>query len=247
MSRNIRWAYFVLSLISGIVIYNEISKPVYPDKCFISKFPLIRQLDQISCGPVAVTMLLNFYGEEVKVSEVKNKTKTKWFSYKGEEVGMTSPDYVAEALSRYGVYSVVRKSDLDHVKLYVSENRPPICLVRSSNTTWHYVIVVGYNDEDKTISLADPADGAIIMMSQHAFVEAWSFNCDMFGRKILNDCPVCGGDGKFDYWFLLHPLDVCDICAGSGTFPDFIGVLLRMADVSNYTLIVPMHANSFGG
>ena len=73
MSRNIRWAYFVLSLISGIVIYNEVSKPVYPDKCFISKFPLIKQLDQISCGPVAVTMLLNFYGEEVKVFEVKSK------------------------------------------------------------------------------------------------------------------------------------------------------------------------------
>jgi len=214
MSRNIRWAYFVLSLISGIVIYNEISKPVYPDKCFISKFPLIKQLDEISCGPVAATMLLNFYGEEVKVSKVKSKTKTKWFSYKGEEVGMTSPDYIAVALSYYGVYSVVRKSDLDHVKLYVSENRPPICLIRSSNATWHYVIVVGYNDADETISLADPAGGCIIMMSQYDFVEAWSFSRDMFGRKI----PP----------------------------PDFIGGLLRLADVSNYTLIVPMHANSVG-
>ena len=213
MSRNIRWAYFVLSLISGIVIYNEISKPVYPDKCFISKFPLIKQLDQISCGPVAVTMLLNFYGEEVKVSKVKSKTKTKWFSYKGEEVGMTSPDYIAEALSHYGVYSVVRKSDLDHVKLYVSENRPPICLIRSSKTTWHYVVVVGYNDEE-TIFLADPVEGKIIMMSQYDFVEAWSFNRDMFGRKIKP--------------------------------PDFIGGLLRLADVSNYTLIVPMHANAAG-
>ena len=213
MSRNIRWAYFVLSLISGIVIYNEISKPVYPDKCFISKFPLIKQLDEISCGPVAVTMLLNFYGEEVKVSEVKRKTKTKWFSYKGEEIGMTSPDYVAEALSRYGVYSVVRKSDLDHVKLYVSENRPPICLIRSSKTTWHYVVVVGYNDEE-TIFLADPVEGKIIMMSQYDFVEAWSFNRDMFGRKVKP--------------------------------PDVIGGLVRLADVSNYTLIVPMHANAAG-
>jgi hypothetical protein len=105
---------------------------------------------------------------------------------------------------------------------------------------------VGYNDEDETISLVDPAEGAITMMSQHAFVEAWSFNRDMFGRKILNGCFVCGGDGKFDHWFLLHPLDICDICAGSGTFPDFIGALLRMADISNYTLIVPMHANSIG-
>ena len=104
---------------------------------------------------------------------------------------------------------------MDHVKLYVSENRPPICLIRSSNITWHYVIVVGYNDEDETISLVDPAEGAITMMSQHAFVEAWSFNRDMFGRKIKP--------------------------------PDFIGGLLRLADVSNYTLIVPMHANSFGG
>jgi len=28
--------------------------------------------------------------------------------------------------------------------------------------------------------------------------------------------------------------------------PDFIGGLLRLADVSNYTLIVPMHANAAG-
>ena len=214
MSRNIRWAYFVLFLISGIVIYNEISKPVYPDRFFISKFPLIKQLDQISCGPVAATMLLSFYGEEVEVFEVKIKTKTKWFSYKGEEVGMTSPDYVASVLSYYGVYSVVKKSDLDHVKLYVSENRPPICLIRSSKTTWHYVVAVGYNDEEETISLADPADGSIIIMSQYDFVEAWSFNRDMFGREI--------------------------------THPDFIGSLLMLADVSNYTLIVPMHANAAG-
>ena len=246
MSRNIRWAYFVLLLISGFVIYNKISKPVYPDQCFIRKFPLIKQLDQISCGPVAVTMLLNFYGKEVKVFEVKSKTKTEWFKYKGEEIGMTLPDYVAEALSSYGVYSVVRKSNLDYVKLYVSENRPPICLIRSSDITWHYVIVIGYNDEDKTISMVDPAKGAVIKMSQNDFVGAWSFNYDMFGIKISHSCFICGGDGKFNYWFLLRPLDICDVCGGSGIFPDVVGGLLKMADVSNYTLIVPMHANSIG-
>jgi hypothetical protein len=51
-------------------------------------------------------------------------------------------------------------------------------------------------------------------MSQNDFVGAWSFNYDMFGRKISH--------------------------------PDIVGVLLKMADVSNYTLIVPMHANSIG-
>lgn len=205
----------------------------FPEKHEIKDFDCLVQPDGITCGPTSTLMVLRRYGYDMELDDVKRHTRTHWFSYDGEPVGMTVPDYVVIGMRRIGLKVNLRRGDLRLLKHYVGQNRPCIVLLRSSYTTWHYVVVVGYTQH--MILFADPGCGRVISVTTQQFIDAWNFTKDMDGCHVTAECRLCTGTGK---WLKFPPID-CEFCGGTGRKPDLMCGIVKAADVRPYTMIVP--------
>lgn len=231
-------ALLVMSAIAvaALVLYGFFMPYPHPDSYEVKNFKFLEQPDQITCGPTSATMLLKTYGKDVTLKDVKGKTKTQWFKWNGEPVGMTSPDLIATALTKFGVKSKMSRGNLEQIKYYVSQNRPPIVMLRSGNVYWHYVVVIGY--DKKNIIVADPGSGKREVMKTEHFVGAWTFRTDMDGKDMTVKCETCKGSGRW-LEFDLGPLSRCEVCDGTGRSPDLLVFLLKVGEVYPNTMIVP--------
>ena len=86
-----------------LIAYLNYIPSYHPPSFQIHAFPLLKQPDHITCGPTSATMLLNYYGCDLTIDEVKKRTKTQWIAYKGESIGMTSPDLILHALNHFNI------------------------------------------------------------------------------------------------------------------------------------------------
>lgn len=127
-------------------------------------------------------MVLNNYGKNVQINDVKRISKTVWFQYNKSDVGMTTPDYLVLALNHFGVKSKMTQGNIHLLKYQVSHNKPCIVLVRSSHQTWHYFVVIGYDPE--YFYIADPGDGNIEKMPKDVFLKCWNWTHD-------TNCELC--------------------------------------------------------
>lgn len=167
----------LIFLLSFLNFYGNYSKKYYST----SFVDFLKQPDDITCGPTCAAMLLRFYGKDVTVDEIKLKTKTVWFTYKNQDFGMTAPEMIKNSLQEYGLNSFLKTGDLRKIKYYISQNKPCIVLVRSSEYNWHYVVVTGYDGD--FIYFANPATGETQGLSQQEFLASWDWSGDLMGRK----------------------------------------------------------------
>lgn len=180
----------LVTIAISVVTYKSAIFPDNPDKYLTVNFPLVEQPDQITCGPTSALMLLKYYGDDkVTLDEVKSHSKTHWFDYGEQPIGMTAPDVLANALKKLGLPCKMMEGDENKLRHFVSEGRPTIVLVRSGEYTWHYVVVIGYDENGFTV--ADPGWGQAYYMKMDAFHGSWSFKTDMAG-KIATDKIVVG-------------------------------------------------------
>lgn len=179
-------------IIIALLAYKDRSHP----KSFTIPFEKFEaQPDDITCGPTCGVMLLRYYGTDVKVNDLKSKTKTAWFSWNGKDVGMTAPIYLRAGIEAFGQNAVLGYGTLDRLKSLVARGKPCIVLLRSSEYSWHYVLVTGY--ESDVIYFANPTDGKLQACPEKDFVGAWNWTSDMYGRD-------CSGW----VWFWLRTLEV---------------------------------------
>ncbi len=192
----------------------------HPDRCSVPDFVYLSQPDQITCGPTCAAMLLNYYEIDVTVEEVGEKCRTRCFVWNGENIGMTSPHYLAWSLDHFGIPAKVVRGRLSSLKKFISEERYPIVLVRSGDVLWHYMVAIGYNETH--IAFADPANGCKIEVEVDKFLSAWRFATDIRGNSFGIKCPLCKKG--------------CIFCYGS---IDPIQEMLTIAEVYSNTMIVP--------
>jgi ABC-type bacteriocin/lantibiotic exporter with double-glycine peptidase domain len=169
-------------ILVSLLIYRSLEDFSYPTSYSISDFPLMSQPDEITCGPTTVAMLLEKYNKHASIEQIKKVARTEIIRWKGRPIGGTSPEYVAEALNAFGVSSSMVAATLEKLKFYVSQDRPCIAFVRSGYTTWHYVVVVGYDEE--FIEIADPSGGRRYKLETRKFMGAWTFETDMNGTNM---------------------------------------------------------------
>ncbi len=181
----INWKKLLLFFVVVRILYLITTNFNHPEEYLISNFPLIQQPDSISCGPTSCAMVLSFYKKDVKVEECKVLAKTTWFRYQGKEIGMTTPEYIRECLNSNKLSYSLATGSISGIKARVSKNKPVIVLLRSGEYTWHYVVVIGY-DENNLI-LADPGYGKQEIISNENFIRCWSFKGDMTGNDFSND------------------------------------------------------------
>ena len=227
----------VLIFIFFIGILSAPKTYLYPDKFEISSFEFWQQPDEITCGPTSMMMILRRYNNQTSFDNVVSRTKTKWFTYNGVPIGMTSPDYVANGLTQSGLKSKLQFGKEDSLKYLVSQNKPVIVLLRSGASLWHYVVVIGYDSEH--FYIGDPSQGRKLALPKQDFLGSWSFKQDMWGYPTYKLCGYCKGTGKW-MKFNFGPLSICEICGGSGQELDYLGVLLKQSDIVPNMMIVPV-------
>lgn len=222
----------VCLIFTGLFSYQSFHKLVVPDKANLDfKKHLLKQPDHITCGPTSATMVLHYYSKSITLNEVKKLTYTEWIKFaNGTNFGMTAPDSIRHALHRSGVPASVCRGNVYKIKKAIFEGKPVIVLLRSSKETWHYCVVISYNNEG--FILADPSYGTTIFINKQQFMDSWKFTHNMHGEKCGYECAICQGTGK--YFQTLQ----CDACAGKGTLdPIILG--LRAMEVYSNSMIVP--------
>ena len=113
-------------------------------------FIMMEQFDK-NCGPNSVQMLLYYYRKHRKLKDVWKAGNIRTVAFG------TSPSELRQALNASGVSAhwYVNRT-LDNVRRYIKENRPPIMLLRLSNTGYHWVVAVGYDTRWDEFLIADP-------------------------------------------------------------------------------------------
>lgn len=229
-------AIVLIFLCVVISIFRLIADFSYPVSFAIDNIPLAIQPDEITCGPTSVLMVLQKYGLKVNLNQIKKETHTEWFSYDEKRFGMTSPEMIPLSMKKFGVSGKLIVGNLHQLKYHVSQNKPVIVLLRSGKYTWHYVVVIGY--DSNCISIADPANGTSYKIPIEDFVSSWNFRTTMQGYAVTNLCFTCKGTGQWTE-FNVGPLSFCEVCNGTGFEPDYVGSLVKTAEVFPNSMIVP--------
>ena len=211
--------------------------PPPPPIATIEPFLFQSQPDNITCGPTSATMLLHWYGVDTDVDEIRRKARTDWFQLRGELIGMTSPDALAQSIASTGVSCRLNTGTDRQLRSAIASGRPAIVLVRTGRFLWHYVVVVGYTES--AVLIADPAYGRRRRIDSETFSKCWNFECDLSGNDLSLSCTLCGGDGRHD--MLPGPLGECVTCGGTGVIDDSMSFWLRSIDASPRTMIVPLY------
>ena len=113
-------------------------------------FIIMEQFDK-NCGPNSVQMLLYYHRKHRRLKDIWKAAGIRTVAYG------TSPIELRKALNELGVSAHwYANRTLDDVRRYIRNNRPPILLLRLSNTGYHWVVAVGYDTRQNEILIADP-------------------------------------------------------------------------------------------
>ena len=113
-------------------------------------FIIMKQFDK-NCGPNSVQMLLYYYRKHRRLKDIWKAAGIRTVTFG------TSPIELRKALKESGVPAHwYTGRTLDDLRRYIRNNRPPILLLRLSNTGYHWVVAVGYDTRQNEILIADP-------------------------------------------------------------------------------------------
>ena len=128
-------------------------------------------------------MLLKAYGKHPTLNDVEAHTKTRWFHYRGKDIGMTAPIYILNALDHFGLPSKMSYyNGIKSLKKSITQHRPAVALLRSGQTTWHYVLVIGYDETG--LIIANPSSGQRETIRFENFLSSWHYKTDMDGNPV---------------------------------------------------------------
>jgi predicted double-glycine peptidase len=237
MKKSKKWRWVVILAIFLGVTYQiqQFATGSFPPVYEIKNFPLFTQPDGISCGPSSLKMLLEHYGKPLNLDLIRKQTRTDYYIKDDIEIGGTTQEYMTAALEYFDVPATMMTADIDNLKWYVSQGRPPAALVRSGDKYWHWVVVIGYTED--TVITADPGGGKRKVLPTKQFENAWNFTSDLHGRDLTKKCLVCGGSGTINEY--LGPFGICDLCGGLGKLPDWYWILVALGESRGYVIVVP--------
>ncbi len=127
--------------------------------------PYIKQGEKY-CGPASLAMVLQYYGQDVDQTELGQDIV-------GED-GVLTSDLSQKATER-GFRSDVYSCPIETLFYYVSHDIPVIVrIVNNAGTNGHFITVVGYDIESKTIYANDPGIYKNTEISFSRFKNIWN-------------------------------------------------------------------------
>lgn len=133
----------------------------------IDNVPFVVQGDDNTCGQAVLTSMLNFWGHKMPYQQVVNEANPH---------NLPTTDYgIANYLRLKGLAAQPFKgASIDNLIAEVNQGRPSVVLLDFGGITQeHYVIVVGYNTEKKTLIMHDSLSGPYIAMPMDRFDQMW--------------------------------------------------------------------------
>ena len=144
--------------------------------------PLVEQDSLYTCGLASVSALCQYWNVELSDVERDRLART------AEQEGGLSGRELQAALDRIGMESYLFQGSLDRTSTglyrHVDKGRPPLVMICPDATTFHYCLVLGYDEPHGNLILLDPAQGEVLT-SLAAFDRSWA-RCQRF---TLLACP----------------------------------------------------------
>ena len=124
-----------------------------------SKYPLVRQYDQIDCGPAALLSVLKFWGGDSSLVHVRELANTD--AQGSNMLGLVN------AAKELGFEAVGASGDYEDL---MKETMPCIAHVILENQLQHFVVI--YKIDTKYVLIGDPAKG-VYKLSKEKFIPIW--------------------------------------------------------------------------
>ncbi len=154
-----------------------------PRRFVIDNVPQYYQ-SQMECGPVAMRMVLAYYGVELTTSAIKEEIFT------DESVG-TRPEDLAEYPKSLGFQARAVYGDIDELAKSIADGCPVIVRqwktdeAMEEGTVSHYRVVIGYDYDQQMIYMRDPSKSGLSTASFQQFNELWDVQKER-GRSTRN-------------------------------------------------------------
>lgn len=140
------------------------------------ELPLVRQDALYDCGLASLSALCQYWGVEIPEEQRTALARTA-----EESVGLSGGELCA-ALEELGLDAFLFQGSLDRsatgIYAHVDALRPPLVMLSPDGETFHYGLVLGYDEPRGNLILLDPMKGEILM-STETFERNWE-RCKRF-------------------------------------------------------------------
>ena len=158
-------------------------------KLFRKKFPVVRQYDQVDCGPAALLSLLRYHGGDSNIVHLRNLTQTD--ATGSNMLGLVK---AAEQLGFQASGATGEYEDL------MREQMPCIAHVILDDRLQHFVVV--YKIDAEGVLLGDPGKG-LYRLPKARFLAIWQQKAVVLlkpGKKLLRQAPPHWFNWIFSYF-----------------------------------------------
>jgi hypothetical protein len=135
---------------------------------YLSPVPFVSQGEDNTCGQAVMTMLLQYWGQDIDYQTVVNQNNPL-------NIG-TSYEAVQTFLSSKGLkVQAYREGSLENLLLEINQGRPVMALLDfGALDREHYVLVVGYNARRNSLILHESRSGPYVELDAESFMQKWN-------------------------------------------------------------------------
>ncbi len=135
------------------------------NSCYID-VPMVEQENNL-CGAASLTMVFKYWGKNISQYSVSDKI------FNQSHKGILSNDLKSFS-EKMGFLAFIYKSEINNIKENIKKGRPLIAAIRSQAPSgFHYVVIVGFDEELALIFVNDPYLGKMKSMNVQDFSEKW--------------------------------------------------------------------------
>ncbi|MCA9731686.1 MAG: peptidase domain-containing ABC transporter [Deferribacteres bacterium] len=145
---------------------------------YYKKYPVVRQYDQIDCGPAAVLSILKFYGGNSSIVHIRELTQT--------DASGSNMLGLVKAAKKLGFQAYGATGEYEDL---MTEKMPCIAHVIIDKRLQHFVIV--YKIDGKGVLIGDPGKG-LVKLSKEQFLTIWQRKAIVLlkpGENLFKDTP----------------------------------------------------------
>jgi hypothetical protein len=180
---------------SSYLAHGADERTALPESYLISDVPYHEQITGLSCGPAALEMLYDFWGEDIDQKAIADVTRSSsvgtytwdmvragFFSHMSSAQGRFFPRNASKAgysERPLGYASFAYSSDTfwwTDLKELIAQDIPVVLFMRFApdDDTAHYRVIVGYNEEEGVVYFLDPWSRDLDRMTNHDRTITWS-------------------------------------------------------------------------
>ena len=120
-----------------------------------------------TCGAAALAMVLRYWGDDATHDDVARTLLT-------PELHGIAGSRLAEFARGRGMEAVAYKGDIANLRDFVGKGRPLIVAWDMGRGRYHDVVVIGFDDQRRTVVVHNPAEGASRAVKSGTFEKRWA-------------------------------------------------------------------------